>query len=99
MPSLGFLPASDARVGGTIAAIERHLMRDGFVLRHDPRAVSAEEQEPIEGAFLACSFWLADAYVLARQTDKALALFERVASELRQFARVWAEAQVHRAGL
>jgi GH15 family glucan-1,4-alpha-glucosidase len=79
MPSLGFLPASDARVGGTIAAIERHLMRDGFVLRHDPRAVSAEEQEPIEGAFLACSFWLADAYVLAGQTDKALALFERVA--------------------
>jgi GH15 family glucan-1,4-alpha-glucosidase len=78
MPAVGFLPASDARVAGTIAAIERHLMRDGFVLRHDPRAVSAEEEEPIEGAFLACSFWLADAYVLAGQTDKAKALFDRV---------------------
>ena len=40
------------------------MMRDGFVLRHDPREVS-DETQPIEGAFLACSLWLADAYVLA----------------------------------
>jgi GH15 family glucan-1,4-alpha-glucosidase len=77
MPGVGFLPASDPRVRGTIAAIEQHLMRDGFVLRHDPREVSDEEQ-PIEGAFLACSLWLADAYVLAGEVAKAQALFDRV---------------------
>ena len=52
-------------------------MRDGFVLRHDPREIS-DEQQPIEGAFLACSLWLADAYVLAGEIDKAQALFDRV---------------------
>src|SRR3982074_2441802 len=64
LPAVGFLPASDPRVKGTLAAIERHMMHDGFVLRHDPREVSGEQQR-IEGAFLACSLWLADAYVLA----------------------------------
>ena len=77
LPSVGFLPATDPRILGTIAAIEKYLMRDGFVLRHDPREVS-EEQQPIEGAFLACSFWLADAYVLAGEVGKAQAMFERV---------------------
>jgi GH15 family glucan-1,4-alpha-glucosidase len=77
LPAVGFLPASDPRVRGTIAAIEKHMMRDGFVLRHDPREVS-EERQPIEGAFLACSLWLADAYVLAGEIVKAQALFERV---------------------
>jgi GH15 family glucan-1,4-alpha-glucosidase len=77
LPSIGFLPTSDPRMRGTIAAIERHMMRDGLVLRHDPREVS-EEQQPIEGAFLACSLWLADAYVLAGEVDKAQALFDRV---------------------
>ena len=74
---MGFLPASDARVRGTLAAIEKYMMRDGFVLRHDPREVS-DEKPPIEGAFLACSLWLADAYVLAGEIDKAQALFDRV---------------------
>jgi GH15 family glucan-1,4-alpha-glucosidase len=78
LPSVGFLPSSDPRVRGTIAAAETYLMRDGFVLRHDPREVSEEEQQPIEGAFLACSLWLADAYVLAGEIDKAQALFDRV---------------------
>ncbi len=77
MPSVGFLPASDPRVRGTIAAVERYLIRDGFVLRHDPRKVS-DERQPIEGAFLACSLWLADAYVLAGEIAKAQALFDRV---------------------
>lgn len=77
LPAVGFLPARDPRVLGTVAAIEKHLMRDGFVLRHDPREVS-DEQQPIEGAFLACSLWLADAYVLAGELDKAQALFDRV---------------------
>lgn len=78
LPSVGFLPASDARVRGTIAAVEKYLMRDGFVLRHDPREVSEEERQPIEGAFLACSLWLADAHVLAGDLDRAQALFDRV---------------------
>ncbi len=77
LPSVGFLSASDSRVRGTLAAIEQYMMRDGFVLRHDPREIS-EEKQPIEGAFLACSLWLADAYVLAGEIDKAQALFDRV---------------------
>ncbi len=77
LPSVGFLPPADPRIRGTIAAIERHMMRDGFVLRHDPREIS-DEKQPIEGAFLACSLWLADAYVLAGEIAKAHALFDRV---------------------
>jgi GH15 family glucan-1,4-alpha-glucosidase len=77
LPAVGFLPPSDPRVQGTIAAIEKHMMRDGFVLRHDPREIS-DERQPIEGAFLACSLWLADAYVLAGEVAKAQALFDRV---------------------
>ena len=77
LPAVGFLSPSDPRVLGTIAAIEKHMMRDGFVLRHDPREIS-DEKQPIEGAFLACSLWLADAYVLAGEIDKAQALFDRV---------------------
>jgi len=78
LPAVGFLPASDRRICGTIAAIEQHLMRDGFVLRHDPREMSSEVQ-PIEGAFLACTLWLADAHVLAGDIARAQVLFERVA--------------------
>jgi len=77
LPAVGFLPASDPRVGGTIAAIEKHMMRDGFVLRHDPREPS-EQAQPEEGAFLACSLWLADAYVLSGETAKGQAMFDRV---------------------
>jgi GH15 family glucan-1,4-alpha-glucosidase len=77
LPSVGFLPPSDSRVRGTLTAIEQHLMRDGFVLRHDPREIS-DEKQPIEGAFLACSLWLADAYVLTGEFEKAQALFDRV---------------------
>jgi GH15 family glucan-1,4-alpha-glucosidase len=75
LPSVGFLPPSDPRVRGTLQAVEKYLMRDGFVLRHDPREA---EQQPAEGAFLACSLWLADAYVLAGEVDKARELFDRV---------------------
>jgi len=53
------------------------MMRDGFVLRHDPREV-IDEVQPIEGAFLACSLWLADAHVLAGDVRKAQVLFDRV---------------------
>ncbi|WGR95748.1 glycoside hydrolase family 15 protein [Bradyrhizobium sp. ISRA435] len=77
LPAVGFLPPTDPRVRGTIDAIERYMMRDGFVLRHDPREVS-DETQPIEGAFLACSLWLADAHVLAGDLDKAQTMFDRV---------------------
>jgi GH15 family glucan-1,4-alpha-glucosidase len=77
LPAVGFLPGTDPRILGTIAAIERYLMRDGFVLRHDPREITTEVQ-PIEGAFLACSLWLADAYVLAGELGKAQTMFDRV---------------------
>jgi len=77
LPAVGFLPASDPRVRGTIEAIEKYMMRDGFVLRHDPREIS-EERQPIEGAFLACTLWLADAHVLSGDIAEAQALFDRV---------------------
>jgi GH15 family glucan-1,4-alpha-glucosidase len=77
LPAVGFLPATDPRIRGTIGAMEKYMMRDGFVLRHDPREIT-DEVQPIEGAFLACSLWLADAYVLAGETGKAQALFDRV---------------------
>ena len=78
LPSVGFLPPLDERVCATLEAIERHMMRDGFVLRHDPREISTEERQPIEGAFLACTLWLADAYVLCGDVGKAQMLFDRV---------------------
>jgi GH15 family glucan-1,4-alpha-glucosidase len=76
LPSVGFLQPTDPRMRSTIAAVETHLMRGGFVLRHDPRETG--EKQPAEGAFLACSLWLADAHVLAGDIDKAQALFDRV---------------------
>jgi GH15 family glucan-1,4-alpha-glucosidase len=77
IPIVGFLPADDPRVIGTVAAIERGLMEDGFVLRY--RSESAPDGlPPGEGAFLACSFWLVDAYVLQGRWDDARALFERL---------------------
>jgi len=79
LPAVGFLPATDSRITGTVAAIERHLMRGGFVLRHDPREMRPDENEPIEGAFLACTLWLADVHVMRGDVDKARDLFHRVA--------------------
>jgi GH15 family glucan-1,4-alpha-glucosidase len=55
-------------------------MQDGLLLRHDPRQPRAGETLPHEGAFLACTLWLADVYVLAGNIDKARELFERVAA-------------------
>ncbi|MDO9710646.1 glycoside hydrolase family 15 protein [Paracraurococcus lichenis] len=77
IPLVGFLPPEDPRVRGTVAAIERELLRDGFVLRYDTG--SAVDGLPAgEGAFLACSFWLADNYVLLGRTAEARAMFERL---------------------
>ncbi len=78
MPLVGFLPPDDPRVVGTVDAIQRSLMRDGFVLRY--RAGPDVDGLPDgEGAFLACSFWLADALVLLGRTEEARVLFERLA--------------------
>jgi len=74
---VGFLPVSDPRVQGTVAAIERELLRDGFVLRYDT-AASDDGLPSGEGAFLACSFWLADNYVLLGRLDDARCLFEKL---------------------
>jgi GH15 family glucan-1,4-alpha-glucosidase len=79
IPNVGFLPPDDARVRGTIAAIERHLMRDGLVMRYET-AESRDGLPPGEGAFLACSFWLADAYLMLDRLDDARRLFDRLAA-------------------
>jgi GH15 family glucan-1,4-alpha-glucosidase len=77
MPVLGFLPGDDPRVLGTISAIEKNLLVDGFVLRYQAEH-SADGLAGSEGAFLACSFWLVDAYLYAGRRKDAVALFERL---------------------
>jgi GH15 family glucan-1,4-alpha-glucosidase len=77
IPTVGFLPATDPRVRGTIEAVERHLLVHGFVRRYDTNR-TADGLPAGEGAFLACSFWLADAYALLGRLDDARRLFERL---------------------
>jgi GH15 family glucan-1,4-alpha-glucosidase len=77
LPSVGFLPVSDRRVEATITAIERRLLRDGFVMRYDT-AQTDDGLQPGEGAFLACSFWLADVYTLQGRFADAERLFTRL---------------------
>ncbi len=77
MPLVGFLPASDPRVQGTVAAIERDLMVDGFVMRYDTQS-GADGLPPGEGAFLACSFWYVDNLVMLGRIGEAQQLFERL---------------------
>jgi len=77
LPSAGFLPPDDPRIRGTIEAIERRLMVDGFVRRYDTQRT--EDGLPGgEGVFIACSFWLVDAYVMVGRIDDAHRLFERL---------------------
>jgi GH15 family glucan-1,4-alpha-glucosidase len=74
---IGFLKPDDPRYRGTVEAIERYLLVDGLVLRYDTR--HATDGLPAgEGAFLPCSFWLADAYLLTGRRREAEALFERL---------------------
>jgi GH15 family glucan-1,4-alpha-glucosidase len=77
LPCVGFLPVTDPRIERTIAAIERRLLRNGFVLRYSTDEVE-DALPPGEGAFLACSFWLVDIYVLQERFDEADALFGRL---------------------
>jgi GH15 family glucan-1,4-alpha-glucosidase len=81
IPLVGFLPADDERVQGTVAAIENELMVDGYVQRYTQTAQStADGLPPGEGAFLACTFWLADNYSLMGRTGEATEVFERLLS-------------------
>ncbi len=81
IPLVGFLPASDERMTGTVAAIEKDLCRDGFVLRYaDASLGEVDGLAGREGAFLACSFWMADNYLLAGRESEGRALFEHLAS-------------------
>ena len=77
IPMVGFLPATDPRIAGTVEAIEKTLLHDGILLRYDT-AGAQDGLPPGEGAFLACSFWLADNYVLLGRLDDARAMFERL---------------------
>lgn len=77
IPQVGFLPADDPRVTGTVRAIERELLRDGLLLRYSTQHAS-DGLPGDEGVFLACSFWLADAYVMQGRIDDAELLFERL---------------------
>lgn len=77
IPAVGFLPPEDQRVISTINAIEHDLFEDGFVRRYDTGATE-DGLPPGEGMFLACSFWLADAYHLTGRDADAKALFERL---------------------
>ncbi len=77
MPLVGFLPATDPRVKGTVAAIGKHLMRDGFVQRYDTSKAN-DGLPPGEGAFLACTFWYADNLFLVGRHDEARETFERL---------------------
>jgi GH15 family glucan-1,4-alpha-glucosidase len=79
IPLVGFLPAGDPRVKGTVAAIQRELMVDGLVHRYPPEgSQSVDGLPPGEGTFLACTFWLADNLALMGRRDEALAIFERL---------------------
>jgi GH15 family glucan-1,4-alpha-glucosidase len=77
MSKVGFLPASDVRIRGTVAAIERELLIDGFVQRYQTGS-GVDGLAAGEGAFLACTFWLADAYAQQGRRHEAEALFERM---------------------
>lgn len=79
MPLVGFLPADDPRVVGTVKAIETHLMENGLVARYtqDP---AVDGMPHGEGMFLACSFWLADNYCLQNRRADAVRIFEHLLS-------------------
>ena len=79
LPAVGFLPATDPRVTATVAAIRDELsVGDGLIMRYSPQAQgTVDGLDESEGAFLACSFWLADALALSGRPDEASTLFER----------------------
>jgi GH15 family glucan-1,4-alpha-glucosidase len=81
VPLVGFLPPDDARVVGTVTAIERELTHDGFVNRYETAESELNAVDGLpgdEGVFLPCSFWLVDNLFLQGRNDEARALFERL---------------------
>jgi GH15 family glucan-1,4-alpha-glucosidase len=78
MPRMGFLPPSDERVRGTIEAIERELMEDGFVLRYRTSDEHVDGLPGREGVFLPCSFWLANGLHFLGRTDDARRMLDRL---------------------
>ncbi|PEQ13657.1 hypothetical protein B2G71_04840 [Novosphingobium sp. PC22D] len=78
LPLVGFIDANDPRMIATVAAIERHLVRDGFVWRYNPDMFD-DGIGTSEGAFVAPSFWLAEVYYMQGREDEAIAMFERIA--------------------
>ncbi|MEU1041518.1 glycoside hydrolase family 15 protein [Streptomyces sp. NPDC005551] len=81
IPQMGFLPPDDKRVIGTIEAIQRELStEDGFILRYPTSGEHAglDGLEGDEGAFLACSFWMADDLAMIGRVDEARKLFEKL---------------------
>jgi len=77
IPPVGFLPANDPRMVSTVNAIERELIYKGLVLRY-PTETGVDGLPPGEGAFLPCTFWLADNYAMAGRTQEARDLFQRL---------------------
>jgi GH15 family glucan-1,4-alpha-glucosidase len=96
LPTTGFLPPDDPRMVGTVRAIERRLVVDGLVMRHDPAETDTGLARG-EGAFLACSFWLADALIMLGRFDDARRLFDRLLG-LRNDVGLLAEQYDLRAG-
>jgi GH15 family glucan-1,4-alpha-glucosidase len=77
MPLVGFLPIDDPRIAGTVKAVEKHLIRDGLLLRYDTAKVK-DGLPAGEGAFIPCNFWLVDVYVLQGRKREARQLFEKL---------------------
>jgi GH15 family glucan-1,4-alpha-glucosidase len=103
IPLVGFLPADDPRMLGTVAAIERELVRDGLVYRyaHDEEVSGVDGLPPGEGAFLPCTFWLADNLALQGRHDEAEAVFQRLLdlrSDLGLLAEEWDPASRRQLG-
>jgi GH15 family glucan-1,4-alpha-glucosidase len=96
IPLVGFLPPTDPRVRGTLAAIERELVRDGFVSRYTTET-GVDGLPPGEGAFLVCSFWFVDNLVLQGRHEEARRLFDHLLS-LRNDVGLLSEQYDPRAG-
>jgi GH15 family glucan-1,4-alpha-glucosidase len=77
LPLVGFIAPDDPKMIGTVEAIQRELMEDGFVVRYKTED-GVDGLPPGEGVFLPCSFWLADNLALMGRTDEARELFERL---------------------
>jgi GH15 family glucan-1,4-alpha-glucosidase len=78
IPLVGFLPATDPRIAGTVEAIQRDLMDEGLVRRYSTNIPGVDGLPPGEGAFLPCTFWLADNLAMMGRYDDARAIFERL---------------------